>query len=320
LAGDYVFRKIAASFYKYIVMKPEIYLHISEPCHENWDNMSPAAKGKFCSGCSKDVIDFSLMSDNEVLIFFKTADGNTCGRFYRDQLHRPLQEITVEKKKRWQWLVAGFTSLLIMSKSQAQKKNADPEMVGKVAVSIEQLKKPDNVDILCTLSTSIGKVMRIDTTKPQKPVPKQETPASGKDSVIKQLPVLPAPDQGLVMVSGGVRLVSTPQKKYEPLTPAPWLKKILDTIKITTGNPLKIYPNPALKNSTIHITVKDAGVYSFELFDNNSRLVHIQENNSTFKHQIIDMQLPQDVSAGLYYIRMIDTRTKKSFVDKVIIQ
>ncbi|MFX6803812.1 hypothetical protein ABTH20_20355, partial [Acinetobacter baumannii] len=83
------------------VMKPELYLHIPTPCHEDWDKMTPVQKGKFCGSCNKEVVDFSLMTDAEVLNFFIKSTGNTCGRFYNDQLQRPLQETKIEKKRGW---------------------------------------------------------------------------------------------------------------------------------------------------------------------------------------------------------------------------
>jgi len=52
-------------------MKPELYLHIPTPCHEDWNTMTPVEKGKFCGSCNKEVVDFSLMTDAEVLNFFK---------------------------------------------------------------------------------------------------------------------------------------------------------------------------------------------------------------------------------------------------------
>ena len=58
---------IAASFPKLPAMKKETYLHIPEPCHEQWDKMSPAQQGRFCQQCSKTVVDFSTMTDQQVL-------------------------------------------------------------------------------------------------------------------------------------------------------------------------------------------------------------------------------------------------------------
>lgn len=71
-------------------MKKETYLHIPEPCHENWDQMSPAQQGRFCQQCSKTVVDFSTMTDQQVLKVLSKESGSTCGRFTSDQLERPF--------------------------------------------------------------------------------------------------------------------------------------------------------------------------------------------------------------------------------------
>ncbi len=81
---------IAASFPKLPAMKKETYLHIPEPCHEQWDKMSPAQQGRFCQQCSKTVVDFSTMTDQQVLKVLSKESGTTCGRFTSDQLERPF--------------------------------------------------------------------------------------------------------------------------------------------------------------------------------------------------------------------------------------
>lgn len=90
-------------------MAKNIQLHIPEPCHENWDQMSPVDKGRFCSSCQKQVVDFSLMSDRQIAEFFKRpSTGSVCGRFMTDQLDR---EIPIPKK-RIPWFRYFFTIAL----------------------------------------------------------------------------------------------------------------------------------------------------------------------------------------------------------------
>ena len=119
-------------FNKSTAMKEQTYFHIPEPCHENWDNMTPQDKGRFCASCSKQVVDFSLMSDQQVLNYFKNATGKTCGRFANDQLQRPMIETPKQKKKAW-WVAAMIPLLLLFDKANAQKKNISK---GKVCKTI----------------------------------------------------------------------------------------------------------------------------------------------------------------------------------------
>lgn len=82
-------------------MSRKIQLTIPEPCHENWDNMTAADKGRFCGSCQKQVVDFSDMSDREIAQFFKKpSTGSVCGRFMQDQLERPIEV----PRKRIPWI------------------------------------------------------------------------------------------------------------------------------------------------------------------------------------------------------------------------
>ncbi len=114
-------------------MSKKIQLSIPIPCHENWDNMSPVQKGKFCGSCQKQVIDFSNMSDREVAQFFKKpSTGSVCGRFMTDQLERDL-EIS---RKRIPWLKYFFQialPALFISKAAGQT-----QKIGKIARPTEK--------------------------------------------------------------------------------------------------------------------------------------------------------------------------------------
>lgn len=62
-------------------------ISIPQPCHEDWNAMTPTEKGAFCAVCTKEVMDFSTMSDDEVKNYFLLNAGKkTCGRFRKSQL------------------------------------------------------------------------------------------------------------------------------------------------------------------------------------------------------------------------------------------
>ena len=63
-------------------------ISINNPCHENWDAMTPNEKGAFCSSCQKTVVDFSKKTIEEIKNFFVDVPKteSVCGRFEEDQL------------------------------------------------------------------------------------------------------------------------------------------------------------------------------------------------------------------------------------------
>ena len=64
-------------------------LSIPSPCQEDWNEMLPAERGKYCLSCQQQVIDFSVMADSEVVRYFKEYPGS-CGRFSTTQLNPNL--------------------------------------------------------------------------------------------------------------------------------------------------------------------------------------------------------------------------------------
>lgn len=65
-------------------------LKIEEPCQESWAGMLPTNSGRFCASCAKNVVDFSKLSDDQVLAILNKSSENSCGRFAKGQLNRYL--------------------------------------------------------------------------------------------------------------------------------------------------------------------------------------------------------------------------------------
>lgn len=85
----------------------KINISIPQPCHENWDTMSPESKGRFCDSCQKKVFDFTQSSDREIVTAFQ-QNNNLCGRFLDTQLDRDLVK---PERKNPVWLAT--TSVII---------------------------------------------------------------------------------------------------------------------------------------------------------------------------------------------------------------
>jgi hypothetical protein len=71
------------------MLKPMIRLSIPTPCHQTWSDLTPAAGGGFCASCQKRVIDFTGLSEKEIVSYISGAGGKVCGRFRTEQLNTP---------------------------------------------------------------------------------------------------------------------------------------------------------------------------------------------------------------------------------------
>jgi hypothetical protein len=53
--------------------------------------MTTIENGKYCSACSNNVIDFTSLTDTEIIRLIEKANGKVCGRFDNKQLNRLIE-------------------------------------------------------------------------------------------------------------------------------------------------------------------------------------------------------------------------------------
>ncbi len=113
-------------------MKKSFKLFVDDPCHEDWDKMSPTEQGRFCNSCQKEVIDFSGLSDSTILKLIEQHTGKeVCGQFQPQQLNRTLYSGYVENSVfslRAVLLGATITSLLSLESCGSSKKTVSGNM------------------------------------------------------------------------------------------------------------------------------------------------------------------------------------------------
>jgi CarboxypepD_reg-like domain len=105
------------------MMKANFQVNIPKPCHEDWRGFTPTKEGGFCGSCQKNVIDFTKLSDSELVAYFRDLSAtqtNTCGRFRGDQLQKNYR---VEE---WfpTWTVTGKAVNYEVPVSQFQEKTS----------------------------------------------------------------------------------------------------------------------------------------------------------------------------------------------------
>jgi hypothetical protein len=106
--------------------KPKIKLDIPNPCNENWDKMTPREQGRFCSQCSKHVVDFTKVSDKELLHYLTLAKGETCGRFNPEQLDRFMSTRSQSSTSLFRKLLLGTTLSMGIAGATAANNNTKP--------------------------------------------------------------------------------------------------------------------------------------------------------------------------------------------------
>lgn len=95
-------------------MKNKFYLSIPKACSEKWSGFTSTAQGGFCSSCNKEVIDFTAMSDREIVDFFQRKPSHTCGRFRPDQLKSYSTTLKPEVHPGFKLFYASLISLFLI--------------------------------------------------------------------------------------------------------------------------------------------------------------------------------------------------------------
>jgi hypothetical protein len=130
-------------------MPKQLELTIPTPCHENWDKMTKSEKGRFCGSCQKQVVDFTNMTESQLIAFFrKESTSSVCGRFNGEQLDRAMDI----PKKRIPWVKYFFQFTLplflgLKASAQGQVKVKRTEStVNYTAPKPEELEKTLQLD------------------------------------------------------------------------------------------------------------------------------------------------------------------------------
>ncbi len=132
-------------------MKKTISINVPEPCHEGWENMTPTEKGRFCSSCEKEVIDFSNSTDEDLV---KQLEGktNVCGRFKGSQLDR---ELTLERKSSLNLLPYAASLMLPLSLMSANPIHGTGDHSNYTSLGIGRYSKASEDRIQVTTSGRI---------------------------------------------------------------------------------------------------------------------------------------------------------------------
>ena len=333
-------------------MKQPLQLSVPQPCHEDWHAMTPQQQGRFCNSCQKTVVDFTSMSDRQVLDYFAHTAGNVCGRFCSDQLNRNLSVPAVSSSKTgWKWLMAAVASLSLVSrKVQAQVQSQE--------TSVEQMTVKGDTILQGVQSAKAIIIKGRVTDKRKKPVEGASVMVNSKGTVTdsngnflvsyrdipsskSQLTIsalgferyelslnsgsnnleinVQLKDDEIGNITTGIVVVGYTKKSKKQPSKHP-SDSVWSFKNIFSREQVSVYPNPCKAGQTLHIVIKDTGNWHLELFDLQSKLYHTHNVKQHDGKQAIDVTLPANIPTGMYYIKVSNVFTRKQFIMQVIVE
>jgi len=321
--------------------------------------MQPGAEGRFCGSCQKTVVDFTMMSDQELLAWFARDRGNVCGRMTEDQLNRDLVPARLPKKKVWavwwQFLVAG---LLVSSEASSQVKPPketinqayDDTARSQVVMGFATLLPDQSLRIIdsATQKPLQGVSVQVDD-EPEYFI----TDSTGKIMIPLQLiarasalkiscigyahTVVPVDESWL---GGGkiVRLVAQPLE-LPPVTVKGGtmrrisgsvltvyvekysiFKSIRDTL-LCRKMPLTLYPNPVTRGGsmTLSLRMDMPGSYMAQLYSGGGAVIESMRIEGVDGPRTELMDIPGTLAAGVYFVRVFHMETGKMYTQRVVV-
>lgn len=131
----------------YVMRDAKNIITLPKPCDADWQQMTPTDRGRHCAQCCKTVVDFTLLSDGEILDVFKKAKDNPpCGHFLETQLNRELVDTRYRPSvfsmimKRAAATLILFHSVTVAALAQQAKKAPVNQQAGKQKTTVKTSK------------------------------------------------------------------------------------------------------------------------------------------------------------------------------------
>ena len=308
-------------------------VRIPEPCHQDWNKMTPDANGKYCGSCCKSVIDFSNKTDIEIkTILMERKNEKVCGHFKTSQIDRPLN-ITIDfnnlPKNMSSTKTFALAVFLVFGTLLFSCTDANAQKVGKIKIT----KVETQIHMLGEVA-QVGQLMVKGDVKAEpdsviKPIACEQTHIAGGIRFVEEIPEVEKLTGEIAYVPTDstkqtVALIDTlptdsiiPEKadstfhaKLENIID----KSITDNNSDIDNNHLEIlaissygvYPNPSSGEFTIKYEVLKRANVRVDILDLNGKLVqNIVNVNNQYEGQY---QIPvntNELANGIYLVSLI---------------
>jgi hypothetical protein len=278
--------------------------------------MDREERGRFCQNCQKTVVDFTGMTDAEVLGYFSAAtrgvgsrgagpggvgsqavegarsagtelaESRICGRFLPEQLGRELLPASVQRNgwSGWRWVLASAMMVVRPPEGGKPVKAVAVEKAAGVVADSVRAWRPSIVKMDSLLGPRVPGTI---------PVVNKAVPGAGKE-LVGWL--------GAVSIGKAVRVKGLDSSI---------LQKVVDTV--VAWAPLRredfvtLYPNPVARGEVLHLAwLSDVGKYQLSLLNMRGQLVAERVAEVGGAGQVDQWVLPVGLAAGVYVLRITE--------------
>lgn len=316
---------------------------IPNPCHENWNEMTPQEQGRHCGKCCKTVIDFSSKTNQQILDILKQKQNErVCGRFNNAQLN-PQPEITLTLAYNGMYMSHAHTFLvallIVFGTTLFSCTDKNNRTVGKIEmVSVPQEKKyitmgmiimPDTEkvklfnpeekimgDTVCVKSIEgdiKGEVMIREEEEKFIPYAPELTNTPDMDTATTQITPTDSLENQQAYIP--VDLEPLPLPVIEITTEAQWNEAVNQTTLGLTV--LSVYPNPVKNSFNLKLTAPQPQTFNITLVDMSGKQVQQLYNNYQVAQGTQTLQLSINQPAGIYFVVVSNAANK--VVQKIVV-
>lgn len=291
--------------------------------------------------CQKTVVDFTLMSDGEIIQYFSKTSGSVCGRLGSDQLNRKLVAPRPPGKSPWIGWPVLLSGLLFTS-----DKTGSHRVVGKTR--IHQCERPAADELGNSMERLMARLYTGDIEQVGERhemmgavgaiIPDVEPPKDTVRMTVRR----EEPDS--MVYNGGIKLVEPSEEATDSVTMpgavARWSRNVVDTVKRIVADSLvvigvktrdaddrneikmepvemNVYPNPVLRGASLNLSWKSmAEDGRVNLYNVGGVLIQswMIQGGSTMR----TLTVPADIAAGVYILQV---KTKDGgYTRKVVVE
>jgi hypothetical protein len=317
--------------------------------------MNPVEQGRFCNSCQKQVTDFTGMSDEKLVAFFRKPDTSVCGRFRKDQLEKDI----AVPQKRIPWFKYFFQIALPAVLFSYKGYSQDVYTKGKVAFRpvsslLEQQKAEQAEKEKCIQQQApqkrvlMGRVVDAEGNGISFASVWRENSLQGTaaDSAGYFRLTINEEDSLVLLKISSVgyagRTIQFDITKGNAIPAillerddlmgvvivgmvAPVKKKttmIIPVIMDTPSRHFKVFPNPVLSGSSLNIELTNKlkeGYYNLLVTGLDGKRIFQKEIWIDAEAKVMSIELPS-ITAGNYILSLKNRKTGKEFGEKLVIQ